>query len=213
MLALPYKKYIYRFDGDFIVAGSPLFLSSLNETRGANEALDGDTGNAVWDAAVFLVKYFEQNPRLVQNKTVCELGCGLGLCGIATALLGAFQVTLTDMDYVLGATSSNITRNGVVDVSRTSCLDWTRPEKSDIEWHKVDLLLSSDTLWLDHLIEPLVNTLRVACKANPAIQIIISNQRRSNAVWEKFLELVEPEFRIKVLLKDGNLEIFSLKKR
>lgn len=213
MLALPYKKFDYSFQGDFTVGGKPLFLSSPNAVRDAQDAVDGDTGNAVWDAAVLLVKYMESNPSIVANENTVELGCGLGLCGIAAAMLGAKHVSLTDMDYILPTVQHNIKTNSLSHLARGVCLDWTRPEQSSIDWRNVDLVISSDTLWLAHLIAPLVSTLKLASCLNPNVSIIISNQRRSEATWDKFCEFIQPDFILTKLVRDGVLEVFSLKIR
>jgi predicted nicotinamide N-methyase len=194
MLALPYKKYIYRFDGtDFAICGKPLVLKRPADVRDASQASDGDTGIAVWDAAVFLAKFFESNARLISQRRVLELGCGLGLCGIAALHAGASSVIFTDLGYILETTRRNIRENCIADPSAQIIeLDWFNPEQSSIDWSSVDIIIASDIIWLEHLIEPLVKTLLRA--TGPKTEIIISNQRRSEKVLTRFMESVAPYF-------------------
>ena len=85
-------------------------------------------GWMLWDASQFLVDYLTENPSVVENRTVIELGAGCGLCGLATAALGAAKVTLTDTAAVVGGLQAAVNRNrkflGRCDVS-CKVLDWT----------------------------------------------------------------------------------------
>lgn len=49
----------------------------------------------LWEAAEGLAQYLAENPKLIQNKTVLELGCGLGLPSLVAAHLGG-EVLATD---------------------------------------------------------------------------------------------------------------------
>lgn len=42
----------------------------------------------MWPSAVFMAEELLGRPELVAGKTVCEVGCGLGLAGLAAALSG-----------------------------------------------------------------------------------------------------------------------------
>jgi predicted nicotinamide N-methyase len=42
----------------------------------------------VWPSAVALASEVLRRPELVAGKRVCDLGCGLGVAGIAAALAG-----------------------------------------------------------------------------------------------------------------------------
>lgn len=213
MLALPYKRFIYKFDGDFLVSNKAVTLVSPHEIRSADHATDGDTGCAVWDAAVSLVRFLEKNPEYVADRLVLEIGCGLGLCGISCVSIGANHVTLTDMDYILQSTQRNILFNKVEKQAVVCCLDWFDPEIALIQWNDIDIIIASDVIWLEHLITPFVQTLVFASKRNPNVTILMSNQRRSDMVWNRFISGASSHFTLTLLSSDGSLEIYCLSPR
>ncbi|GMF22143.1 unnamed protein product [Phytophthora lilii] len=55
----------------------------------------------VWDCALVLAKFLANDAYFARdffvNKRVIELGCGIGVPGLAAAALGAKEVVLTDM--------------------------------------------------------------------------------------------------------------------
>ena len=66
-----------------------------------NEFLESgrQTGHAIWSASQLLIDYIHSHSAdLVKDRTVLEIGCGLGVCGAAAVALGASHVTLTDGD-------------------------------------------------------------------------------------------------------------------
>ena len=82
--------------------------------RRADEAqLLSSTGLTLWRAAPMLCHYLISNSKLyVQNKTILELGAGLGLCSILTAILGASTVVISDGDSIsLSNLRENVERN------------------------------------------------------------------------------------------------------
>ncbi|KAL3132844.1 hypothetical protein ABBQ38_006769 [Trebouxia sp. C0009 RCD-2024] len=52
----------------------------------------------LWPSAVALAQLILQQPELVKGKRVCDIGCGLGLAGIAAALAGAREVVMLDRE-------------------------------------------------------------------------------------------------------------------
>ena len=213
MLALPYKRYLYRFDGDFSVNGKPILLQTPDELRHTAEAQDGDTGVAVWDAAVFLAKYLETHTELSRSKVVLELGSGLGLCGLSALVCGASRVVLTDLEYILPSTRFNIDLNKAAGLVTTCAVDWFHPDSSQIAWTEVDTIIASDTIWLEHLVAPFVHTLELATTRNPNIDIILANQRRSDLVWNKFVLAASRMFEVTLVAEEANLQIFRLVRR
>lgn len=53
-------------------------------------------GGSLWPCADVLVDYLTENQHRIRGRNVLELGSGCGFVGIASAILGAKSVTLTD---------------------------------------------------------------------------------------------------------------------
>ncbi|XP_041035214.1 EEF1A lysine methyltransferase 3-like [Carcharodon carcharias] len=67
-------------------------------------------GSIVWDAALALLQYFEEQKMSFVQKKVIELGSGTGILGILTVLLGG-DVTITDKPEVLKQMEWNVAVN------------------------------------------------------------------------------------------------------
>ena len=210
MLALPYKRFLYEFNGDFTVNGIPLLLRSPSRRRSAPDAVNGDTGSAVWDAAIVLARFFESNPSIVENKVVLELGSGLGLCGMSALLCGAKHVFLSDLEYILASTSGNVEANGLTSRGTVLALDWSVPDQCEVDWSSVAVIIASDVIWIDPLVQLLSNTLKYALSMNPAITVYISNQRRSDIVLDNFRSSIKDALSFQLVHDDGNLHVYKL---
>lgn len=87
--------------------------------------------------------------------TVLELGCGLGLAGIA-ALARGLHVTFSDVDETaLTFAASNAQLNGFTNFS-TRQIDFRSPP----EGAKFPVVIGSDLIYQDRLVRPLVGLLR-----------------------------------------------------
>lgn len=78
------------------------------------------TASSVWDSAVLLARYLEQDPdprddpgggrALVGGRRVLELGSGTGFGGLVAAALGASSVLLTDLAEAVPLLDRNVER-------------------------------------------------------------------------------------------------------
>mmetsp|Transcript_47773 Transcript_47773/g.82171 ORF Transcript_47773/g.82171 Transcript_47773/m.82171 type:complete len:438 (+) Transcript_47773:54-1367(+) len=166
-------------DGSFCVSGFPLLIGGV-ENSGEG------TGHTVWDGAIVLAKFLEgqlQGSQSLAGKKILELGAGTGLAGIASALLGASVVHVTDLEYCRDIVEANINRNRkVLDATGGSHrvrffeLDWASPdaflEAQRSSQHAgqlveeprrpfdYDVVLAADVVWLDELVPLLVQALQ-----------------------------------------------------
>ncbi|RLN98309.1 hypothetical protein BBJ28_00007993 [Nothophytophthora sp. Chile5] len=145
------------------------------------------TGLTTWDGSVVLAKYLEhQRRRDIAGSRVVELGSGTGLVGISAALLGAREVILTDLDYVVDNLAKNVAQTlqllanegGKVECKvSTQILDWFSPPD---DLGNIDFLLASDVVWVEELIPPLVTTFDVLLRHSTVkTRILMAYQKRS----------------------------------
>lgn len=95
----------------------------------------------LWPAAEALAEYLEENPRLVKNKTVLELGCGLGLPSLVASHLGG-KVLATDFHPDVEEYFKRNCRHSSVDCDYKR-LNWR--EENVME--KFDVVIGSDVLY------------------------------------------------------------------
>ncbi|TDH72531.1 hypothetical protein CCR75_000799 [Bremia lactucae] len=188
-LALPSKNFTdIAGDNKIEIDGRVVFISEVaNSGKG--------TGLTTWDGSVVLAKYLEHNRHSgIAGSRVVELGSGTGLVGIAAAILGANQVILSDLPYVVDNLAKNVAetvklaaRIGRPIESEVSVevLDWFKPPT---DLGDIDILLASDVVWVEELIPPLVATFDTLLRHSTAkTRILMSHQKRSNRSDRLFL--------------------------
>ena len=81
----------------------------------AHKQYENSTGMAVWKGSEVMAAFLLQHEAtMVQNRTICELGAGVGLCGIVASRLGAKSVLMTDGDTtVLENLRHNVDLNSI----------------------------------------------------------------------------------------------------
>lgn len=140
-------------------------------------------GLVLWPSAIALALELSQRTDAVRGRRVLELGAGVGLPGIAAAMLGA-RVVQTDRDErALALARENATSNGVTMEWRVA--DWTA--WPDIGRH--DWVIGSDILYRSTLHDQLHALLDATC--NPGGTILISDPLRSASL--KLLERMEAQ--------------------
>lgn len=147
------------------VGGSDLLLLCVRDTNLLVDAIDPATFAAderlpywadLWASSLGLAEWCLTS-RALRDRKVLELGCGLGLAGIAAALAGA-SVLLTDYeDDALAFARCNAMRNlppdvfaGCVQFQR---LDWRNPAALD----KVDVVIAADVVYERRNFSPLLS--------------------------------------------------------
>lgn len=173
---------------------------------------EAKTALSVWDASIALAKYLEVAPDLRADewpaKRVIEVGAGCGLVGIALGLQGA-SVTITDLGEVLPSLQMNVDANKTegheLDV-KVAELRWGEDIGIVVRDGPFDLIVASDVIWLDHLLQPLVDTFTrlMTYQRNSGDghhtsaddcqrrrrEIILAHETRSLQVEQKFFRLM-----------------------
>ena len=107
------------------------------------------TGATLWRSARAIVADEICGPLMAEGRDVLELGCGVGLVGLACARCGAESVVLTDSrPEVLQLATNNARRNDLGDV-RVAHLDWAAPEASALaaEGARFSLVVAADCVY------------------------------------------------------------------
>lgn len=76
-----------------------------------SSSMELETGGSIWHAGMALTHHLLNNDNLVKDKIVLEIGAGCALPGIASGLLGAKVVILTDMPEQVSHLQQNVDLN------------------------------------------------------------------------------------------------------
>ena len=158
----------YTKETEISVAGHPFYLQRIEDCEPLLEIISEREFNEderipywaeLWPSSVALGEYIIENKEFFSKKSVIELGCGLGLSGMAAHLAGA-NVLFTDYDkYALDYTKKNFLRN-FKQTTNVRILDW-RDRNFDT---KFDILIAADVLyekrWLSPVFETIVNVIK-----------------------------------------------------
>lgn len=187
---------MYNFKGDFKINGRPLLLT-VDPPNAAKLA----TGLRIWDGGIVLAKYLEVyapqlSQRLGRPLRGIELGCGTGVAGFGLAFLG-HEVLLTDIgEEQAAATQGNIaqnqaTLNAVGGRAQYGHLDWrTLPERS--RYGRFDMVLGSDVIWHESLVEPFLQAVAWATSGPGAEEVILSHKARDQESIDLFHKMLGP---------------------
>ena len=126
----------------------------------------GDSGNRTWAAALHLATYlFTGGRHYVENRSVLELGSGLGFLSILCGKhLGAKRVLMTDgSEAVINLARDNVGLNGVGGAVDASVLEWGDTCIDDVLCGESGLIEYDVVLGADivsrHIVHPLVSEL------------------------------------------------------
>ncbi|MEZ6043361.1 MAG: methyltransferase domain-containing protein [Planctomycetaceae bacterium] len=152
----------------------------------------------LWDAAPrtarCILRHAQANGFARGLKTV-ELGCGVGLAGIA-GLLAGLDVTLTDLvPSAVEMACGNAVLNGFSD-ARGQAVDWRNPPDETY-----DFIVASDVLYDSANHRPLLNTITRMLAENGVVWI--GDAGRANSPL--FIHLAEDEgWKVSILDEDQN---------
>lgn len=153
---------------------------------------EGGLGCALWDASIIVARYFYNNPNLIKDKEVLELGSGCGLTGIVAGLYAKKSILSDYMQSVVDNISYNINVNlndhsETVTIPRnklSTCsailLDWDEPLTSihdSIE--KVDYIFGTELVYTpdEHHQESLIKVIKKYLKPDGKVFFCQSDNR------------------------------------
>jgi len=122
----------------------PTSTEDLYEWYVSNNKPDADPSWAsVWPASGALANLIAREPALVAGRTVVELGCGLGVAGLAAKQAGASAVTLVDLEpLALHCALSTAECCGINEGVTAIAAGW-----SELSEQEFDVCLASECLY------------------------------------------------------------------
>ena len=205
---------------DFSIAQSPGLLRS--------SAKSGSTGAVVWRVTPLLAAWLIDQKNFLRiigvlsaDSRVVELGSGTGMLGIALAPMVS-ELVLTDQAHMIRLLQQNVTGNPQLQgpkkqhprakASSTSQtgppivmrLDWETDSAMNLldvigQNGTVDLLIASDCIYNDFLIQPFVQTCSEICSLKDAERptvVLIAQQLRSEQVFAEWLQEMLTKFLV-----------------
>lgn len=112
------------------------------------EQVVGQQQMMVWDCSLVLSRFLEKYPKTVRDKKVVELGCGVGLPGMFSKVIGASSVLLTERPGAISFIQKQIDNNrNLWQDGQISArpLEWGC--NSDEEHLDYDVVLCSDLIY------------------------------------------------------------------
>lgn len=141
----------------------------------------------IWPSAYALCRHVGRS-EIPAGSKVLELGCGVGLAGIAAAVTGApASVVLTDLDPIaVELAQMNAERSGVGSTCSTAILDWY-----DLEaWPEAgyDVVLGADILYEPEACDAVAALLARTLRPGGAFLLADGKGRRNRTLlWEALL--------------------------
>jgi len=136
------------------------------------------TASRVWPASAELALHVAG---VVRGKRVVELGAGAGLAGLASAVLGAARVVLTDLPENLPLLQRNAARNGLDVV--VAAFDWLTPTTLG---ERFDVVLAADCVFWPELMVPLLNAIEAVAAPDAVVLIAVTHRLgRTEAFFEQ----------------------------
>ena len=167
-------------------------------TLRARKQYENSTGAVVWKGSEVMAAYLVQHvATMVQNQRICELGAGVGLCGIVASRLGAKSVLMTDGDTtVLENLRHNVDLNSTTTTAAAaaeaaadsssettaaatiSCPQLIWGKESGIIFAEAygyqDVVLATDCVYITKSLRPLLETIHEILEPNSGVFLYVN---------------------------------------
>lgn len=160
----------------------------------------GTTGLCAWPAAWRLAEFAKSKPTLFEEKSLLELGSGLGAGGVFVShLTNPSKIVLTDVhSEVLQMLKLNSTALRSVHPElkvEVAELDWCSFVPTDLMWMilQTDVVIGADLLYDPSVFPDLVKLLSAIFHIKCGIQIYLAATIRNLETWNNFRDLCQKE--------------------
>jgi predicted nicotinamide N-methyase len=172
------------------------------------EDLKEGCGGQLWPAGMVLTDYLLDKIEELRGQTICELGAGGGLVGLALALAlqqsasataTETKIFITDLPILVPLQEQNIALNGFpTSLIQSISLPWGTTLPPSLP--RVDIVLAADCVYFEPAFEPLLETLRTLLKEERQICYFCLKKRRKADM--RFVAMLKKRFDV-VELKNG----------
>ena len=136
----------------------------------------------LWPSAIGLSRYLLKDAPEFNNKSILELGCGLGLTSLCLAMKNPGSLLVSDYEQgALEMTQKNFELNGLA-LPQMMQIDW-RDVKVDQQF---DYIVASDVVYEERFFVPLLNLFQSTLDAKGHILLAEPNR----AIAKSFFELL-----------------------
>lgn len=143
----------------------------------------------LWEAAIMLSYVLASLPEK-QDRTLLELGAGLGAPGLAAAAAG-FDVTLSDYeDIILDFQRVSAAASGLSGI-KSILLDWLHPP----DLQPFDVMAGAEILFREEFLAPILALVKTYLKPDGALYLAHDARRKC---LPQFLEMAKEEFNIAI---------------
>ncbi|CAK9823900.1 Methyltransferase-like protein 22 [Anthophora retusa] len=164
-------------------------------------------GLQVWRGALLLADYILSNPDLFKDKTILELGAGVGLTSIVASFV-AEEVICTDIDLkgIMKLIRRNFMRNSAyvkskVYIKELNFLNLQWPTFYKKRMNEATVILAADVIYDENVTEGFVNTLTKLLNSKTQKVVYIALEKRyvfttvnmdvNAPMYEDFLDYIE----------------------
>ncbi|RFU26243.1 hypothetical protein B7463_g10097, partial [Scytalidium lignicola] len=214
VIAVQQKSYVTYTLGSFPFDDQLCPEITLLEARNLISGA-GTTGLRTWDAALHLGNYLFANKKLIEGKSVLELGAGPGYVSILCAkyLKAAHVIASDGSDDVVAELPTNFFINGLQDTTHIVAkeLKWGHAllGGEHPEWNEgrpIDIVIGADITYDDSVLGKLVGTFDELFTLYPKVTILIAAAVRNPTTLEKFVGICHIK---KFTIKEENIPIMQ----
>jgi len=168
----------------------------------------------LWPSAQALAEYVLENYGTFADRSVLELGCGLGLTALAISLTGPKRFVASDYEEsALNATRRNFNRNRIAPVPELLLLDWRCVTLEQ----RFDIIAASDVAYEERFFDPLLDLFDALLKPDGTVILAEPNRTIARSFFSKLLSEGYRYIRTdKVVSQDGKLvsvAVYRVQKR
>ncbi|KAJ5281353.1 hypothetical protein N7478_006725 [Penicillium angulare] len=179
------------------------FDGRLTEPLLLKEDLKNGCGGQLWPAGMVLANYLlDRHPEDLANKSIVELGSGVGLVGLAVArgCKTKGPLYITDQQPMFDLMKDNIQLNDLDTAVSASILNWGEPIPKQIP-SKPDIILAADCVYFEPAFPLLVSTLQDLLGPNSVCYFCYKKRRRADA---RFMKMAKKAFDMVEIKDDPN---------